>query len=327
MNPSIPEYGAALRDTDDVRPSARVEAGERAVFVGSGDSLASAMLAEHYGHRASSSGDIAWIDRFPAHVDTVVGISHSGTSGATIMALRAARAAGARTIAITSAPQSPLADAADDVQLVPTLRIEERTPSAGHVMLGLGVLAMNGVPVAAATSAIAERLDAWEGLAESVADELPASAPASVSVLTLPDRRSAGEFFALKMIEATGVATRAVPLEESGHVDYFVGPQQSLVLEVIGAAGLARFDRLHRALCATGQTVRRIRTERRDDDCSDAAERLDDLATAVVVTLVADAAAARWGRTPFRGGAVNMDAAHIKLAELEQDPAMQRLVP
>ncbi|MFF5290902.1 hypothetical protein [Paractinoplanes globisporus] len=44
-------------------------------------------------------------------------------------------------------------------------------------------------------------------------------------MLTLPDLRAAGDIWSLKLIEATGLAARSVPLEESGHVDYFVGPQ------------------------------------------------------------------------------------------------------
>lgn len=318
MNPSIADYAAVLRRTPDVQPSTRLQTGDRAVFVGSGDSLASAALAEHYGHRATSSGDIAWTNAFPRNIDTVVGISHSGTSGATVMALRAARTAGARTIAITSVAGSPLADAADEVQLVPTLQVQERTPCAGHVMLGLGVLAASGVQVAGATAAIADRLETWRGLADVVSADLPVSAPASISILTLPDRRSAGELLALKLIEATGIGTRAVPLEESGHVDYFIGPQESLVLALIGSSGNARFERLDVALRTTGQTVQQIVTGSPSRESTDLDDRVDDLAAAVIVTLIADHAADRWNRVPFRGGAVNMDAAHIKLAELER---------
>ena len=36
---------------------------ENAVFAGCGDSLAAALLAEHYGHHAKSSGDLVWCSR------------------------------------------------------------------------------------------------------------------------------------------------------------------------------------------------------------------------------------------------------------------------
>ena len=100
----------------------------RAAFVGSGDSLASAQIAAAFGHRAMSSGDITWTGRVPVGCDTVVGISHSGTSGATVRALRLARSQGLRTVAITSDADAPLAAAADEVQLVPTLQVDELVP-------------------------------------------------------------------------------------------------------------------------------------------------------------------------------------------------------
>ena len=69
---------------------------------------------------------------------------------------------------------------------------------------------------------------------------------------------SAAERKAIELIEAVGISVRTVALEESGHVDYFIGPQPHLALQLIGGAGRPRFDRLHQALEHTGQTVQQI---------------------------------------------------------------------
>lgn len=311
--PHLAAISKALRAVDDVRPTIASPV-QGAVFVGSGDSLSSALLATAYGHRALSSGDLTWTGRLPFGTETVVGISHSGTSGATVRALRLATENGTRTIAITSNPESPLAAAADEVQLVPSLALQETIPSAGHLMLGLGVAAVAGEDVTGAAADIAALLEAQgEALAAAV-EALPASAPNGVSILTLPDLRGAGDFWMLKLIEAVGVGVRTVPLEESGHVDYFIGPEAHLTLQLVGNVGVARFDRLAVALESTGQTVRQVRL------APPAGQSARDgivfeLAGAAAGSVFAGEAAARWQRPPFRGGAVNMDARHIKLDE------------
>ena len=308
---TLADLVAALEGSADVQRAVTTPPRD-AVFVGSGDSLSSALLAQAYGHRAASSGDITFVGRLPVGIRTVVGISHSGTSGATVQALRLAREQGARTIAITSNADSPLAAAADEVQLVPSLAVDEAVPCAGHLMLGLGVAAVCGEDTDGATTALARLLSQRATLVDETVAALPPQAPAGISVLSLPDLRGAADFWMLKLIEATGIAVRTVALEESGHVDYFIGPQAHLAVQLIGAHSRFRFDRLATALDHTGQTVLQVvfpegpAPSTRDGF-------LGELAGAVVGTLVAAAAADRWGRPPFRGGAVNMDAAHIKL--------------
>lgn len=299
---------SSLDAVADVQPSTASPLPVGSVFVGSGDSLSSALLASAYGHRAMSSGDITWTGELPAATTAVVGISHSGTSGATVRALRIAREAGVRTIAITSNPDSPLADEADELQLVPSLGIDEEIPVGGHLMLSLGVAAVSGQDTAGATGALSQALSGLDAAVDAAVAQLPTSAPSSVSVLTLPDLRGAGDFFMLKLIEATGISVRTVALEESGHVDYFIGPQSHLALQLVGGVGQQRFDRLLQALEHTGQTVQQIQIGAGDRD-----GLLRELTGAVFASLLSGAVAKRWGRPPFRGGAVNMDAAHIKL--------------
>ncbi|MEV7342159.1 SIS domain-containing protein [Streptomyces sp. NPDC093544] len=302
----------ALLDVSPVTVGSVPDLG-RAVFVGSGDSLASGLIATGFGHRALSAGDVTWSESLPAACDTLVGISHSGTSGATVQALRMARTAGLKTVAITSQASSPLADSADEVQLVPALRVEEVVPCAGHVMLAQGVAAVCGVDTSPFNLALAKSLDGIRVAVEAQVRALPESAPTAMSVLSLPELCSGADFWVLKLIEACGLAVRSVPLEESGHVDYFIGPEQHLTLQLIGPHGRPRFDRLAEALRTTGQTVVQVDAgELTDPDVPDAAV-LRDIATAVAGAWVAHGAALRWGRPPFRGGAVNMDAKHIKL--------------
>ncbi|MEU0068760.1 SIS domain-containing protein [Streptomyces sp. NPDC006332] len=303
---------AALLDVPPVTVDSVPDLG-RAVFVGSGDSLASGLIATGFGHRALSAGDVTWSGALPAACDTLVGISHSGTSGATVRALRMARDAGLKTVAITSQASSPLADTADEVQLVPTLRVAEEVPCAGHVMLAQGVAAVCGVDTAPFNQALAQSLDGVRATVDAHVRGLPEAAPAAVSVLSLPELRSGADFWVLKLIEACGLAVRNVPLEESGHVDYFIGPQVHLTLQLMGQHGRSRFDRLADALRTTGQTVRQVDTRDLTDPGAPDAAVLRDLATAVAGTWFAHGAALRWGRPPFRGGAVNMDARHIKL--------------
>ncbi|MEW2398202.1 SIS domain-containing protein [Streptomyces sp. NPDC046862] len=285
----------------------------RAVFVGSGDSLASALIATAAGHRALSAGDVTWNGTVPAGCDTLVGISHSGTSGATVRALRIARDAGLRTVAVTSQPGSPLADSADTVQKVPTLAVEEVVPCAGHLMLAQGVAAVCGTDTSTVNADLAAALDRVCTLVDAAAAELPAAMPAAVSVLSLPELRAGADFWSLKIIEACGLAVRSVPLEESGHVDYFIGPEAHLTVQLLGPRGRARFDRLAGALRTTGQTVRQVDAAHLVDASGPRADLVRDLAVAVAGTWFADEARRRWGRPPFRGGAVNMDASHIKI--------------
>ena len=112
-------------------------------------------------------------------------------------------------------------------------------------------------------------------------------------MLTLPDLRVAGDFWSLKLIEATGLAVRSVPLEESGHVDNFVGPQPHRTISLIGAAGAKRHDRLAAALAANGHAVLALRIPGVGDWA-------DELGVAALGAYVAEEAARAWRRRPLR---------------------------
>lgn len=304
----------ALENMADIEVSGDGAAPDAAVYTGSGDSLASAYVASRTGGRAMSSGDIQWMEEVPAQAKTLVGISNSGTSGATIRALRRGAEEGLRTIAVTSSPDSVMAKEASEVQLIAPLDLHEDVPVAGHIVLALGVAAAAGYDTTGAGKKLAEELKNLKGLIEDTVEALPAELPAAMTILSLPELRSAGNFFTLKLMEATGAAARDVPLEESGHVDYFIGPQPHLVLSMIGTRGKPRFERLEQALSANGQTCVSVDLSAvADGDNSLEADLVRDLAGAVVATFVSIGAAKKWNRPPFRGGEVNMDASHIKI--------------
>lgn len=309
----INAYGTALSRSQAAFTVEQIPPLQRALFVGSGDSLASGGIAVAAGHSAMSSGDVAWTGKIPTDFDTLVGISHSGTSAATVRALQVARQAGLRTVAVTSQPASPLASSAHEVQLVPTMSLHEPIPYSGHVMLAIGVASLCGIDAHATMDRLQDCAGSIEALTTGLSDALPSSAPSSLSILTLPDLRSAGDFWSLKFIEATGVSARSVPLEESGHVDYFIGPQRHLAVGLVGTLGLPRFERLLNALQSTGQQILHLdaTTLAAGDKASDRTAR--DIASAVLGAMISNAAAARWNRPLFRGGAINMDARHIKL--------------
>jgi hypothetical protein len=289
----------------------------RVGLTGCGDSLAACLLAGQDVHPVLSAGDLAWRPRHPDWCDTVIGVSQSGNTGATVEALRVARRQGFATLAITMGKASTLAAEADQVCPVEPASMPETVPAAGYLGLGLAVLDVCGLLPDDAPALVAEAL---RGLAADGVplSDLPGEAPASVSVLSLSDTRSAGDFWSLKFIEATGVAARSVPLEESGHVDYFIGPQRHLTVVLLGSYGRRRAVNLAAALRRNGQLVMAVDTQ--SLPVAGLWQRyplLGQLPLAACGAVAAQAAAVLWARPPFRGGEVPMDAAHIKVHDGE----------
>ena len=287
-----------------------------AVFVGSGNSLAAALLATRFGHRARSAGDIAWTGEIPPRCDTVVGVSQSGGTAATVLALRAAREAGRHTIALTTNGTSPLAEAAHQTYTVPLPPVQETIPAGGYLTLAAGVLDLCACDLDGFGHQVGTLLASFAHASAREPLTWPDAAPSAISVLTLPDLRSAGDFWMLKLIEATGVATRAVALEESGHVDYFVGPQPHCTIHLTSGTGRERHDRLASALRDNGHHVITVDTRLFFADTAPAPPAHSvDVALGAAGAAVSHDAAHHWGRVPFRGGAVVMDARHIKVGE------------
>lgn len=112
---------ARILDRGAMAEAVRLTAGARRVdMVGVGASAVVALDLQQKLHRIGLIA-YAWHDTHAALTaaallgpsDVVIGVSHSGATLDTIDAIREAGARGARTIALTSAPNSPLAGAAD----------------------------------------------------------------------------------------------------------------------------------------------------------------------------------------------------------------------
>lgn len=311
---NLPALIAALRETQPIPLFPGSDQLGNAVFIGCGDSLASAYVASRRGHRAVSAGDIEWMEELPARADSIIGISLSGTSGATIRSIRRGNGSGLNTIAVTSSPDTPLGESATHVQAIPRLEVDETVPIAGHLMLALGVASACGLDVSQVPAKLADVLESvGQRLIDDAIAQLPATMPSGITVLSLPDTRSGGNFWTLKFMEACGIPSRDVPLEESGHVDYFIGPEPNLVVGLVGRSGAARFDRLFQALHANGMPILSLDLGAAVPGDSDDDDLLRELVTAVIGAFVAKAAGEKWDRPAFRGGAVNMDASHIKI--------------
>jgi len=289
-----------------VLPDVAPLAGRRAAFLGCGDSLAAARPAEALGHRVLSAGDVAWGGGAPRGVDVVVPLSWSGKTGATIRATQVAKDAGLPVIAVTTNPASPLAELADDVVLVPGFDLTEDIPAVGYAVHSAAVAALVGQPIDL------ERIAAdWAGAHENVRRLAEGSGPSAhgITVATMADAHGAGEFWMLKLIEATGLAVRTTGVEETGHVDYFIGPQQHLTLVLAGEAEAPRATALGDALAVNGQHVVQVRLA----DLTGLTGWSRQVLGGVIGADYSAILAGGWGRPFFRGGEVDMSARHIQV--------------
>lgn len=279
---------------------------QRAAFLGCGDSLAASRPAENLGHRVMSAGDVAWGGSAPRGVDLSIALSWSGRTGATIRAAETVKASGQPVWAITANPDSPLAQIADRHLHIPVEPREEEIPTWGFALHSIAILTALGIP-----ADLTKVLSAAERLEKKLsAVALPLEAPAAITVTTLPDSHATGEFWSLKLIEATGVAARLAPLEEIGHVDYFIGPQPHLVLIPLIDTGRERAERLGAALKRNGNTVLTFDYAAQEPSLN---PHELGLALSLAGGALSHSAADAWKRPPFRGGAVDMSAQHIQV--------------
>jgi glucosamine--fructose-6-phosphate aminotransferase (isomerizing) len=212
--------------------------------------------------------------------DLVIGASASGTTERVVEALSRARARGALTVAVTSAPGSPVTRAAE-VAVVAELPGCE--PSPGMRTYQATLLTLLLVTVRAAeirgpdgTRRAEERRQELAMLADAVertavgsrepcrtlAESL-ADAPV-VAVLGSGPNAGTAMFLAAKIIEASGMPALAQDLEEWWHVERFARPHD-LPVVVIAAPGRshARAAALVEGARALG---RRVVTIAHDDD-------------------------------------------------------------
>lgn len=285
------------------------------LIVGCGDSLAAAELAISAGQGARSAGDIAWGGALPRSGQAVVALSVSGTTDATVTAAQLAKEACAPVIAVTAGATSPLASTADYLITIPQPPACDSVPAGGFLTMGLAIAGLLGRASESTATALVERL---ETLVEGRAGKLlapTATLPAAISVCSLPELQAARRFWTLKFIEAAGLAARSVPLEEWGHVDYFIGAQPHLDLVLLGGHGRNRAAALRETMARVGHDhfiLDAVSDFGPVPGSDEASAVLTNLVVGAAGALFADACARAWDRVPFRGGAVDMSAAHIQ---------------
>jgi len=186
----------------------------------------------------------------PPTAGLVIGVSHEGGSAATIRALEAAQAAGARTALITASANSPAADAASPGLILETVELDQ---SWCHT---IGYLSPILAGAAAGAHLSGRDLDArlvrdlMAGGArdEAGAEQIAAAFAGAQTLLTVAsgaDRPAAREL-ALKIEEASWLPSAMRELETflHGHVP---ATDASTALVVILADRDARADRVTRA--------------------------------------------------------------------------------
>jgi hypothetical protein len=262
-----------------------------------------------------SAGDIAWGGVRPRPEQTLVALSVSGATGATVKAAKLAKSAGAKVVAVTAGATSPLARTADHLITIPSPPACDSVPAGGFLSMGLAIAGLLGAATADTPATLSGQLD--ELVAELAEDRItpPAMLPAAISVLSLPELAAARRFWTLKVIEAVGIAARSVPLEEWGHVDYFLGPQPHLDIVLLGAHGRERAAELGATMLRVGHDQRVFDVASLGTDLPESntiREILVNLVVGAKGAIFADECARVWGRTPFRGGAIDMSASHIQ---------------
>jgi glutamine---fructose-6-phosphate transaminase (isomerizing) len=194
----------------------------------------------------------------PQRGGLIIGISHEGGTGATIAALDAAAATGARTAAVTVHPASPIgrfgiALATGEVDLSWCHTVGYLSPILAAVAVGA---ALTGVPGDADPLAVRALLDAGVALgdtAETIAKEL--AGMRELIVVASGADRTAGHELALKIEEATWLPATHRDLESflHGHLPA-MGETTGLVLILADRDGrTARSARAQQAMAAAGR--------------------------------------------------------------------------
>ena len=230
-------------------PRSLPEARQRgAVFCGSGDSLASCMLAEaHSGHRARAADphELAELPR-PAAGDVYV-VSVSGRTEAGVAAARAAR----RAVAVTSDARSRLAGACGSV--IP-LRFEnsDAVTAGTSSFLDSALTCMSlvgafpgGAGAGAAGSAFSRAGSEAEGLARLLARRRPVTFLGSAHTYPL------AMYAAAKMHEVLGAPARYERTEQFSHMGLFSASPGDAVV-VLDGRRTAYNSRLAAALADAG---------------------------------------------------------------------------
>ncbi len=194
----------------------------------------------------------------PQRGGLIVGISHEGGTGATLAALDAAAAAGARTAAVTVHPASPIGRfgivlATGEIDRSWCHTIGYLSPILAAVAVGA---ALTGEPADADPVTVRALLDA--GLAQAAEAEAIAAELAGmreVIVVASGADLPAGRELALKIEEATWLPTTTRELETflHGHLPAMDAQTGVVLVLADGAGRAARSARAQQAMAAAGR--------------------------------------------------------------------------
>jgi len=234
LAPALDAAAADLRPA----PGSRVWAG------GCGDSLfAAEALAAHFrdaGHAfgAASAAEMLWDGRV-AEGDTVIAVSISGSTRRTVEALAAARAAGARTLAVTIAAQSALARAADGTLVLPYTPVSRAIPHGLDYHVTLLALAALAGPLGGFDAGAVFDRETPEAVARAKAATAGLSPEARFFFLGGgAAARGTAAFAAAKLHEAGGVPAWSFEAENFGHGAQFM-LREGDVVGLFGSGGPA----------------------------------------------------------------------------------------
>ncbi len=168
----------------------------------------------------------------------VLGISRSGTTTETLRALTALRSGGALAVGITTAAQTPIADASDHALVIPgaaeASTVQTRSFSAQFLTtLALAALAGRDDTVRGALRRLPELAPDWIARAEDAVTPL-AMAPERVYVLGTGDRWGLAMEGALKLKETSLTEAEAFQTLEFRHGPQSMVDENALVVGLLG---------------------------------------------------------------------------------------------
>lgn len=255
----------------------------------------------------------------------VIATSASGSTPRVVQAVRSARAAGARTIAVTGRADSKLAEVAEHAVLV-ELRDDERSPGIRTYQASLLALLLIALRLADAhglqseegyqrgeIDRLADVIDATvEALSPRCRQLAEAIADASVMVATgTGPSNGTARFAAAKIVEGTAILAVGQDLEEWWHVERFARPFD-MPLFVIAPPGRSRWRAVELAAAARDLGRRVVTVQHHQDDelarhahtvlpvAGDVREELSGIPYHVFAGLMADHLAEHLGRAPFQ---------------------------
>ncbi len=252
------------------------------------------------------------IPRWGSHAagKLVIGISASGEVARTIEALEVASVVGAHSLAITTSPESTLADVAERTLSIDIPAIPHGPGLISYLASMIMILGIaNSLAPSAARMELSHALDmlpltleAWKAEQESLGTRIAERVEGDALVILGGGPAYASALFgAAKVIEAAGAYAWGQDLEEWAHLEYFcASARMPTWLLTTGGRSASREAEVLAAAQRIGREVAVSRWEVGRGVSEIASEALSPLALWAGPSACAAALAARQGEKPFR---------------------------